>query len=362
MEEVKWEEIKREMEEEEEEIMEGEEERLEEEEDKTIAIKAKREEKLKITYPEQISDFWRKPIYHEFSDIYFEIYYVEKLEDGRRRWLPVNLPPDPKTGRILPPFTEEEVLEAGYGAGTYVFRPRSLMTGKLIKGSETHILGISHEYKQREHLQKVIENRRNQPLEDIGLPKIQQSPMDVLSILNILMKQQENTYRIIMEQQNKMLELIKQANNQRTPLNLETQVTAIVASLMNVLKEAEKSKATIETKRLEVEKELKLKEYDFKSKLESLKSQLEGLPEDEKILDLKRAIEELEGRIDREKKPENIFTAFVNGINEFIKNISPIIETLQRLQNPQPLEKFNPPSLKFNVDDKVLDEIEKELG
>jgi hypothetical protein len=325
-------------------------------------------EEGEITYPHQIAPFWRNPINHPFKDLYFEIYYVVKNEDGSRKWLPVNLPIDPKVGRVVPPFTEEEIIEAGYGPGKYILRPRSIKTGKLLPGTETHILGMSQEYRQKEDLMRIIEARKTAPVYPQYQPPqpVEEKPQfDMFRFFKEMME-------IITKQQEKMIEIMRAQTTSQPPAvaNLNAQVTALVSSIMGVLKEMEKSKATIETKKMEIDKEIKLKELDLKSKIDSLKAKLGELPHDERYEELKHWLESIEGKLSEKEKTgdwRSALSSFLSGFKEFLDLLTPIVNTVQKLQgqsNPT-LEKSTPHTVKYRTQneltDKDLEEIERHI-
>jgi hypothetical protein len=338
------------------------------EEGKVKAEERIKEEEGEITYPHQIAPFWRNPINHPFKDLYFEIYYVVKNEDGSRKWLPVNLPIDPKVGRVVPPFTEEEIIEAGYGPGKYILRPRSIKTGKLLPGTETHILGMSQEYRQKEDLMRIIEARKTAPVYPQYQPPqpIEEKPQfDMFRFFKEMME-------IITKQQEKMIEMMKTQTlaQPQTKGDLNAQVTALVSAIMGVLKEMEKSKATIETKKMEIDKEIKLKELDLKSKIDSLKARLGELPHDEKYEELKNWLESLEGKLSEKERTgdwRSVLSSFLTGFKDFLEMLTPIVNTVQKLQgqsNPT-LEKSPPHTVKYRTQneltDKDLEEIEKHI-
>jgi len=339
-------------------------------------IQEEREEA--ITRAHQIAPFWRKDIPHPLKDLCFDIYYIVQNEDRSRKWYPVNLPLDPKTGKIVPPFTEEEILEAGYGPGKYIFRPRSIKTGKVLPGAECHVLGISREYHEKEELMRLIETKRipaTQLYSSFPQPPVSQPETkpqtDMFAFMKEMIdnmnKQQQLMIELMTKQQEKMIEIMK-SGSQATGGNLNTQVAAVVSALMGVLKEMEKQKAALETKKLDVDKELKLKEMELKGKLGSLKSKIEELPQNEKYQELKNLIEALEDRIsEQEKKPsdwKNALNSFLSGFLEFLNMLTPVVSAVQKLQgqtNPS-LEKTPKNTIKYktnDISDKDLEEIER---
>lgn len=314
----------------------------------------------KITMPEQISDFWRRPIEHPIEDLCFEIYYID---EETRHWKPVDFPIDPKTGRILPPFTEEEILSFGYGPGKYIFRPKSIRTGKLLKGSETHVLGRKERELPKE-IQREPEPRREDVVEKM-----------YNMMINMMQRQLDTMQNMILQLTNNMAKIQEKINQQPQPVpqSSQTDISTVLASFMSVLKEVEKGKTALETKKIEFEKDIELKKLEFQHRLNELKAKLGEIPHDEKYEELRRLLGDLEEKVlgkKEEKKSgwKETLEAIINGATEFIKSLTPLISLATMAQGSSqtgysPFGKKNSmtPPIEEELDESTYREVEEEV-
>lgn len=282
------------------------------------------EEKSKeITMPEEIADFWLKPIEHPIDDLCFDIFYVDK----NGNWQKVNFPPDPKTGKITPPFTTDEILNFGFGEGKYIFRPKSIKTGKLLKGSETHYL--SKKTTQEQEIKEVSKK------ENDSLILILQQ---MTNLQTLIVKQMEQSQALTRELLFKILDNMTKQPQVIAPQPHYMDMSKILASFASVLRETEKSKSEVEKAKILSEKEIELKKLEFKSKIDELLAQLGKYPETDEIRNLKQHIMELENKVlgEKEKKKPGVkemIESFINGATEFIESLIPLIRAIQQMQS-----------------------------
>ncbi|MEM2264648.1 MAG: hypothetical protein QXX03_05600 [Nitrososphaerota archaeon] len=284
------------------------------------SIEEKTEERIEeksITLPEEIADFWLKPIEHPVDDLCFDIFYVDK----NGNWQKVNFPPDPKTGKIVPPFTTDEILNFGFGEGKYIFRPKSIKTGKLLKGSETHYLSKK---------QEVIEEKAPQRTDNIILEQI-------VKLQELMIKRMEEDQKLTRDLLFKLIDnMTKQPQQVQPQPRVETDISKVLASFASVLRETERAKADVKVAELTAHRDIELKKIEFKHKIDELLANLGKYPETDEIKTLREQLKKLEGEIieGKEKKTgiKDIITSIIDGATDFIETLTPLIKAIQGLQ------------------------------
>uniref|UniRef100_A0A7V4E384 Uncharacterized protein n=1 Tax=candidate division WOR-3 bacterium TaxID=2052148 RepID=A0A7V4E384_UNCW3 len=263
------------------------------------------EVKDEITMPDEIAPFWRSPIKHPLNDLCFDIFKIEN-----NRWKKIDLPVDPIIGKITPPLEEEEIVAIG-GSGIYLFRPKSIKTGRYVGGSETHRLGIVKE-------EKTITKEENKK-------------DTLIEFMQLMFERQMEMFNNILQNISEAIKELKSKKEEETkPQVVVPDMSEIFKSMSNMIMEIEKAKLGIETKKYELEKSLEMKKLELTSRLNELKTQVEGVPNYEKLK------EEIEASIRKiqEEKPKSInwqeiIANILQSITDFFKNITPAVKSIQ---------------------------------
>ncbi len=294
---------------------------LENLEEKFEGLEEKQEKQY--TKPEEIAPFWRSPIPHPLEDLAFDIFYIEEKR-GQRIQKRVNLPADEKTGKVIPPFSEDEILSFGYGAGKYLFKPKSIKTGKYLPGSETHYLGEEETVEEN----KIVKEESSE-LKYIAEMIKQQ--IEMFKLQTEITRQQNERYFAMMIEIIKAISNYKQQDIGYNPTDIAKSMSdaykEFISNFMEMMKEAEIKKVEILGKQIDADTQLKLKQ------MELAVQQGKDIFADE---ELRKKLEELEEKLKEAKsgKPgwQEALKEFINLGTEFLTSLNLLFSRINALQ------------------------------